>query len=72
MNDEKLSDVMMNITAGYLANGCDGCPFYGIDEYDIKQRCDSVPVNCMWWALNRYFNIIEKNKERERNDEKET
>ena len=55
MNDEKASDVMMEITVGYLMNGCEGCPFFGIEEYEIKQRCDSAPINCIWWTLERYF-----------------
>jgi hypothetical protein len=65
MNDENVSDVMMDIAAGYIMNDCNGCPFYGIEEYDIKQRCDSVPINCIWWTLERYFKMLEEKKKAE-------
>ena len=61
--EEKFSDVIMEIQAGYLISGCDGCPFYGIEEYGIKQRCDSVPINCIWWCMNRYFRQVEQEEE---------
>ena len=63
MNEEKTSDVMMEITAGYLSNGCEGCPFLGIEEYEIKQRCNSVPINCIWWTLERYFKRMEEGED---------
>lgn len=60
MNEKKTSDVMSQIMAGYLCNGCDGCPFYGIEEYEIDQYCDSVPLNCKWLMLWKYFESVEK------------
>lgn len=67
VNNERTSEVMMEITAGYLMNGCEGCPFHGIEEYEIKQRCDSVPLNCIWWTLERYF---KKEEEKEKNEKR--
>lgn len=63
--EEKTSEVMMEIAAGYLCNGCEGCPFYGIEDYEIKRRCDSVPLNCIWWNLNRYFKHQEEMEEKD-------
>ena len=58
--NEKFSDVIGEIQAGYLMNGCDGCPFHGIEDYGIKQRCDSKPINCVWWQLYYYFETTEE------------
>ena len=30
-------------------------PFYGIEEYEIEQYCDSSPLNCCWLSLVGYF-----------------
>ena len=65
MSDKKTSDILENIMAGYLVNGCDGCPFYGIEEYEIEQYCDSVPLNCCWLSLVGYF----KRQEEKENEE---
>lgn len=53
--NETTSEVMMDIAAAYLYNNCSGCPFLGIEEYELNQRCDSVPLNCIWWNMERYF-----------------
>lgn len=64
MEEEKTtSQIMTEIAAGYLMHNCADCPFYGIREYEIKQRCDSVPLNCKWMALKMYFEGVEKDKE---------
>lgn len=65
---EKFSDTVMNIAVGYLMNGCEGCPFYGIEEYEIRQICDSKPINCVWWWMNRYFNQVEQEEDKENKD----
>ena len=55
MSDEKTtSDYMLEITAHYLMNGCDNCPFF-----DITKTCNSVPINCTWIALMSYFKAEE-------------
>ena len=61
--NETTSEVMMDIAASYLINNCKGCPFHGIEEYELKQRCDTVPLNCIWWNLERCF---KKEEEKER------
>ena len=65
---EKFSDTVMNIAVGYLMNGCEGCPFYGIEEYEIRQICDSKPINCVWWWMNRYFNQVEQEENKDNKD----
>lgn len=67
--NETTSEVMMDIAAAYLINNCEGCPFHGIEEYELKQRCDTVPLNCIWWNLERYFKK-EEEKERIINEER--
>lgn len=65
MNEEmNVSEIMSDIMTGYLMNGCDGCPFYGIKDKGIEQYCDSVPLNCKWWALKLYFENIERSNEK--------
>lgn len=53
--NKRTSEIMSQIMAGYLTNCCDGCPFLGIKEYEIDEYCDSVPINCKWMLLWRYF-----------------
>lgn len=53
--NKRTSEIMSQIMAGYLTNCCDGCPFLGIKEYEIDEYCDSVPLNCKWMFLWRYF-----------------
>lgn len=60
---KKTSEIMAQMMAGYLINGCDGCPFYGIEEYEIDQYCDSVPLNCKWAVLWKYFESQEAEDE---------
>lgn len=60
MTEKKTSEIMAQMMAGYLINGCDGCPFYGIKEFEIDQYCDSVPLNCKWMILWKYFETQEK------------
>lgn len=57
--EKKTSDVMSEIMAGYLINNCDGCPFYGIQGFEISQYCDSIPLNCKWMLLWKYFENVE-------------
>lgn len=59
----------MEIQAGYLTNYCEGCPFHGIEEYEIKQRCDSVPVNCVWWRMHKYFKQAEQGEKEQAESE---
>lgn len=67
--EEKFSDAIMEIQAGYLTNYCEGCPFYGIEEYEIKQRCDSVPINCVWWWMHKYFKQAEQGEKEQAESE---
>lgn len=61
MDEEtKWSDVIMTIQAGYLTNGCDGCPFCGIENYEIPQYCNGVPLYCKWWQLHKIFKFLER------------
>lgn len=57
---ETTSEIMSQIMAGYLCNGCKGCPFYGIEKYEIAQYCDSTPIDCKWMILWNYFRNVEK------------
>lgn len=67
--EEKFSDAIMEIQAGYLVNNCKGCPFYGIEEYEIKQRCNGVPLNCVWWWLSAHFKQAEQEEEQIESEE---
>lgn len=61
MTEEKnVSEIMSNIMVGYMINGCDGCPFYGIKDKGIDQYCNAVPINCKWSALHQYFKNLER------------
>lgn len=60
--EEYFSDVIMEIQAGYLVKGCENCPFYGIEEYEIQQRCDGIPIHCIWWAMHRHFKALESSE----------
>lgn len=62
MIEKTTSQIISMIMAGYLINGCEGCPFYGIEEYEIDQVCDSVPINCSWVSLWKYFEAEEQKK----------
>lgn len=68
MTDKTTSEVMSMIMGGYLANYCKGCPFYGIEEFEIEQICDSVPLNCIWMALWQYFKEQEEAEQTERSE----
>lgn len=60
MNEKKTSEVMAQVMSGYILNYCNGCPFYGIEEYEIEQVCDSKMINCTWMRLWKYFENAEK------------
>ena len=68
MIEKTTSEVMSMIMGGYLANYCEGCPFFGIKEFEIEQICDSVPLNCKWMALWQYFKEEEENEKNEEDE----
>lgn len=57
---EQLAKQLETIRNIYFFEGCDGCPFYSMEDVspDIQDGkepdtnfCDSVPVNCKFLAL---------------------
>lgn len=59
---KRMSEIMSQIMAGYLANCCECCPFLGIEKYEIDKYCDSVPLNCKWVWLWKYFEQLEESE----------
>ena len=64
MSDRTTSEIMSMIMVGYLANHCRGCPFYGIEEFEIDKICDSRPTNCAWSFLWQHFEAAEEDEEK--------
>ena len=55
-NEERTtSEVLMEIGAHYLCNGCNGC-----DYLEIAKVCDAIPINCKYMALSFYFKHLEE------------
>lgn len=57
---EQLAEQLLFIRNMFFVEGCDGCPFYSMEDIseDIQNGnepdtnyCDSVPIHCKFWAL---------------------
>ena len=63
MSEKNISDIMMEIGAYHLCNGCDDtCDFYRNGD------CDSIPIHCMWVRLNAFFKNYETEQLKEQNE----
>lgn len=57
---EQLAKQLEDIRNIYFFNGCNNCPFYSMENVsegiengteEDTNFCDSVPINCKFWAL---------------------